>query len=239
MAEKKKTKKRKVTEIFEVTKKGKEKEVKKTGAESIPIKNPKQEGNQIKVIKSILIIGSLIILGIIAGVVYGDMSNNSNYKDIVKFEKSYDGALEFYVTNIPVMNKNIKTPYNFFLRTNPKDLEKIKFEDEDFALMKFVALNLKDDFECAGDHRQVALANLRNLYTVSGASFVFDSTATCEEEGRYTLFNLIEGSETKIEKIGKNCYNVEIADCEIIKATEKIMAEVILEYLKEGYIATI
>jgi len=58
----------------------------------------------------------------------------------------------------------------------------------------------------------------------------YNETAGCDQYGRYTYFELIEGNETKIEKFGPYCYKLQFSDCEILPVTERILIEAISEY---------
>ena len=69
------------------------------------------------------------------------------------------------------------------------------------------------------------MANWVNLFKLSGITPIKDSNATCDSEGRYTFIRLIEGNETKIEQYGPSCYNININNCEILKATERFMVQ--------------
>ena len=153
----------------------------------------------------------------------------SEYKEVVKFETIQEGDLIFYKTPLSVQEENELKKYNLYLRTKPKKLEKIPFEVDDFSLMKLVAINSEKDFNCEGDGA-IAIANLASLHNLIGSEFFVDKNATCDSSGRYNYFYLKEGEETSIEKIGKNCYNLNVNNCEILEVTEKIMVEMLIKY---------
>jgi hypothetical protein len=71
----------------------------------------------------------------------------------------------------------------------------------------------------------IALMNPINLYQMIGAKVTVDKNASCDAEGRYTFLNLQKANETGIEKVGNNCYNLNVKDCEVFPPTERFMLE--------------
>ncbi len=76
------------------------------------------------------------------------------------------------------------------------------------------------------------MANLMNLYRISGIEMIKDENATCDSKGRFAFLQLQVGNETSIEKFGPACYNVNINNCEILKALERLMIESFVELNK-------
>jgi hypothetical protein len=224
-------KKEDVHEVFEVEEKGKEKIVSTDSKEEVLVEKPGQKKHQKKVLITFLITLGLIIVAVFASNYYLENLRYSDY-DGVPFTTVAEGDLIFYRSSIDIMYKGALTPYNFYLRTKPKILEKIPFDREGFELMKYSVINYEiSDFECEGD-QVIAFANLKKIQDIVGIHSMKDPAATCDKEGRYTYFNFIPGETTTFEKLGDKCYNVYVAECKILPATEKIMAE-ILYHLKE------
>lgn len=217
-------KKTKETELFEVKKEGKEKIIKKEVEVETPIEKPNQSKHQKKVLTILMLSCLGIILLIVGGYYYIDSLRYSDY-DGVEFTTVSEGDLIFYKTSVPVSYKGKVVPYNFYLRTKPNELSKIDFDREEFKLMKFAVLNFTDEFDCNDGDEVIAIANLKKVHDILGIEIMNDPNAKCDSEGRYNYYNLMKADQTEIEKIGPNCYNVKISDCEILKATEKIMAE--------------
>jgi hypothetical protein len=92
--------------------------------------------------------------------------------------------------------------------------------------MKVSGATIPSNLTCDGDSI-IALANLENLHTVIGASWVIDNNATCDE--RYNLYKIIEANKTEIVEISPRCYEVRVANCEILPATERIMLEMFVK----------
>ena len=168
-----------------------------------------------------------IIILIIAAYVYINSLRNYAYEG-VEFTTVQEGKLIFYQTSIPVLvNGNTVVPYNFYLRTVPKQLKKVDFDTLDFQLMENAVMSFEKDFNCDGD-AIIAVANLAKLHEVLGIDLIRDENATCDS--RYTYLRLQEGDKTSIEKIGENCYILNINNCEILKVTERYMLEMFVRY---------
>jgi len=188
----------------------------------------KKESTEEKIIKTVIIVCAIAILLVL---IFKGISTQVRYHDYkgVQFETiSDEGKMLFQHTMIDVMINGKLTPYNFYLRTPIKALKKVPFENiEDFDLMKIMGFRMDTVFDCEGD-QTIAMANLINLVSQTGMTPVKDNNATCDE--RYNLFILEEGEKTQITEISPRCYKVEVANCEILPATEKIMAEIFVKY---------
>lgn len=155
-------------------------------------------------------------------------SNIIDYRG-VDFAMEKTGRLVLYHTQIPYYAKDSKIKYNFWIRNNPKVLEKnIEFEGKMYV-RQIIVLNMTgSDFQCDGDGI-IAIANLKQLYEVLGAQVVIDPTATCETEypetPRYVYVNIQAGEKSWIEQVSKACYTIHVKDCEILPATERYMTE--------------
>jgi|APSaa5957512576_1039674.scaffolds.fasta_scaffold04953_3 hypothetical protein len=227
MVEKKKTKTSKKTVKKLPKKETLKKEITKEDEKQTSKKSIQDQGQ--KLIKNVLILCGVILLLILIWQGIASQVRFHEY-DGVKFETVNYGDLILQQTSIEVIHNGQPTPYNFYLRTPIPKLKKILFEDSNkFELLKISGLNLESEFDCDGD-QTIAIANLGNLHTQMGIQFVRDENATCDE--RYNLFTLVEADKTEIIEIAPHCYEVKIANCEILPATEKIMAEMFSKYAK-------
>jgi len=98
--------------------------------------------------------------------------------------------------------------------------------------MKYAVINFTDELMCDG-RRPVAVGNLGNLHNVLGMDFGYDNKniLACDITNKtYSYYNFIESDKTEIERIGKNCYNIKVSNCEIFEASDKLAAEIILNY---------
>ncbi len=225
----KKSNKKSVKEVFEV-------EDKKTGESKQIVKNSKEPSEhsdkkeikrnekQLKVI--LIVLGALIVFFFI--VFFGlNGIRNAKYEN-TEFQTVQEGQLIFYQTSIPVIYQGAVVPYNFYLRTHPRDLKKIPFEGT-LELKKGYALNVTQDFNCYGDG-VIALANLVKQRDVMGVTTISGEVG-CDAQSRYNYYEIIEGDETKIVQRGDtSCYDLYVSDCEILPVTEKLMAETFVKF---------
>ena len=185
------------------------------------VSRKKQIESQNKILKNFFI-GVVVI--IIAGLLIFLLINQAKgfeYEGI-KFKIVKEGDLVLYQTSLPVSYQGEKIPYNFYLRNDPRKLKEIPFNGE-LNLAKNLVIN-STGFNCDGEGI-IAVANLLNLYRIMGVEAIKDENATCDSEGRFAFIRLQEGNETNIEKFGPICYNININNCEILKATERLMVE--------------
>ena len=208
-------------EVFEVEKDGKEKIVETKSMEilnDIPSEGQVNKENRM-MIKIFLTLG--ILIASFFGVwFFMNSLNDFEYKGI-NFETVKEIAP--YRTSIPVLYQGIKTDYNFYLRNDPRELENIGF-DGNLNIKPFMVVNATNSLNCGGDGI-IAIANLANLYKVLGTQVIKDQNATCDRNGTYMFLNIAEGNESQIEKYGPSCYQLNVANCEILKVTEKFMVE--------------
>jgi len=166
-------------------------------------------------------LGVIVIL-VLAFYFIANSVSNFNYKGvdftIVKEEK-----LIFYQTSLPVTYQGQDTEYNFYLRNDPRKLDKIPFEGQ-VEFIPLVVLNSTEDYTCGG-YGVIAMANLVNLYTLMGSKVIQDANATCDGSANYLFLRLQPGNETSIEQFDTACYNLNINNCEILEVTEKLMVE--------------
>lgn len=219
--------KEKISEIYEIENKktGEEKEVVKNSEISDGKASKKDIQNNEKQLKIILWIIGFVFLTMFLVIVGLKMVRTVHYEN-TKFEIVQEGELIFYNTVIPIYKEGEHiADYNFYLRTNPKDLKNVPLEG-DLLLRKGYTINVTtNNLFCDGDW-SIAIANLQTQYSVAGAVLINDVNATCDDLSRYTYFEIKEGNETKIvQRDGKSCYDIYVSNCEIIPATEKIMAE--------------
>ena len=165
-------------------------------------KKPVKKDSKKDILKLVLVVGIAIIILILAAYFYINSLKTYTYEN-VEFETVQEGKLTLYQTAIPVMYQGAITPYNFYLRTPPKELAKMDFDNSGFELMKNTVMSFEDQFDCDGDGI-IAVANVVKLHEAIGLNIVRDENATCDE--RYMYLNLKQGDKTSIEVLGDNCY---------------------------------
>jgi hypothetical protein len=190
---------------------------------SFPKKQVKEEN---KILRNFFV-GILVFLFLIFVAWYINYSFTHLEYGGVKFKTIKEGDIILYNTQIPVIYKGEKTDYNFYLRTNPKELNKIRMEGE-LSILQNMVINETNDFSCEGKGL-IAVANLAQLYQILGTKVIKDENAACDPEGKYAYVNLIQGTETYIEEISPSCYNIYIKDCEVLEGTERFMLETFIK----------
>jgi hypothetical protein len=145
----------------------------------------------------------------------------------VEFNVIKEGQLTFYQTTLPFpfnINSTKTLDYNFYLRTNPNELKNVPFNGN-LSIKKKIVFNPNDELNCDGDG-VIAVANLiQNLYGYLNASVIRDEKATCDSLGRYSLITMKVSNVTEINQIGNSCYEIKVANCEVLKGTERYMLE--------------
>lgn len=195
------------------------------------IRKKEQVKSENRILKNFLIGIGIIIVIIVLIVLVLNSAKSFEYEG-VKFKIVKEGNLILYKTSIPVTYQGKKISYNFYLRNDPRDLGKnIPFEGEINHLAKNLVINSTEGFNCDGDGI-IAIANLLDLYKIYGIRVIKDENATCDPEGKYAFIQLQAGNKTSIEKFGPICYNVNINNCEILKALERLMLESFIEINK-------
>ncbi len=207
----------------------KKKKTKKELQEEKRIQKKEQIKSENRILRNLFLgVGIIIILCIIV-IFFINQAKNFEYEG-VKFKIVKEGNLILYQTSIPVIYQGKEVPYNFYLRNDPRKLSKIPFEG-DINLAEILVINSTEDFNCDGDGI-IAVANLLNLYKISGIEVIKDDTAMCDPEGKYAFIQMQAGNETSIEKFGPACFNINIKNCEVLKALERLMIESFIEMNK-------
>ena len=186
----------------------------------------KKQKEQDKALRNIFIFLVVVILGFLAVFIIINLSNSFSYNG-VKFysDKTAMQGRTLYRTSFPVYKEGEKiADYNFYLRTNPNELKNIPFNGN-LTMKKITVLNPNGELNCDGDG-MIAVGNIvQNLYSYLNISVIRDENATCDDLGRYSLINIEVSDVTEINQIGNSCYEIKVANCEILKATERYMIE--------------
>ncbi|MCK5624696.1 hypothetical protein KAI04_02550 [Candidatus Pacearchaeota archaeon] len=231
MAKKKKAVKKEVTEIVKIEKDGKEKTKIFHGKEEIKHASKDQIKRQKKQLNIILSILGLFIL-LFALVLFINYKTAHFTYEGVKFEIVKEGNLVFYNTAFPIYSEDGEkiSNYNFYIRNNPKKLEKVPFIGE-LSLSENMVINMTGNFDCNGDG-VIAIANIVNLYNFLGTEVIKDEEAGCDATGKYVFLQIEAGNETKVEQFWNTCYKITINECEILEGTERFMLETFVEINK-------
>ncbi|VVB79753.1 Uncharacterised protein [uncultured archaeon] len=222
----------KVTEVFDIKKGEKEEEIVVEGKEKVP-SGIEEKKDYNKVLKNILIGVGFFIIAFIAVILLAEASKHFTYEGL-EFEKVKAGEITFYKTQFPTYINGEWKNFNLYVRTNPKDLDKIPFEGERINLKDVLVLNVTDDFQCGGAG-VISIANLAQfLQDGLAVDVVQDKNATCDPQGRYIFLEIDPSNETKIVQNSQNCYTIHISNCEILEGTEKFIVEDLIELKAEA-----
>jgi hypothetical protein len=194
-----------------------------------------QKKQQNKILIGFLVLFAVVVIAFVVWVMISQGKAHFEYRGV---EFDIVDEIAPYRTAIPViLNSGItgaatgtQTDYYFYLRSDPRKLDEINFDGK-IKFLKDVVIKSEKDFNCEGDG-VIGIANLAKLYQLFGASVIKDPEAGCDGQGRYIIWNFIEGDETEIKEVGPACYEIKISNCEILKATEKIMVESFVEFNK-------
>jgi hypothetical protein len=234
MTENKKSKE-KVRELYEIKKDGKEKIVKTEGEiKEEPVKKG-QKANESKILVSILICLGFLILMVVVYFVASKSATQFKY-DGIKFTVMKQGELTLYQTSFPVIYKGNKSVYNIYLRNDPRILDKEVPAPDTPLVIDNTVVNITKEFNCNGD-QVIAIANIVNLYGAIGKKIIKDENASCDSAGRYMYLTIQPGNETQIEKVGPNCYNININKCEILEGTERFLTKMLASINSEDTLA--
>lgn len=186
-------------------------------------------GNLDVIFRSVVIITGVIILAIILFNTFNNLSKSFEHNgvqyDIVEFCDS-PPCLKTYNTKIPVIHEEKEVSYNFYLRNDPRRLEKeVPFEGF-LNLGESLTLEITYDQFCEG-YSSIAVENFGTLIGILG----INTTTSQEAEGCSFKTNdmhimIQQGEETNVEQIAPFCYKINIKECEILKGTERFMTEI-------------
>ena len=235
MVEKKSVKKRvkkevgevkeEVSEIFEIEKDGKEKIIETHATEIEKAPSKEQLKKETKIFRNVVIV--MIGFAMMFFVVYL-IINSMRYFEIqgVKFEIVKEGQLTLYKTSLPVMYQGTLTSYNFYLRNDPRTLEKKVPLVGNLTFRKNMVLDVTTEgLFCNGDWT-IGLVNVQHLYDILDINLlVKNESVKYIPLSDYMFVTINKGNKTEIKQISGYSYYMDIANCEVLPAFEKLMLE--------------
>ena len=169
-------------------------------------------------------LGILAVI-IIVFVVYLIVSSNAKgftYNG-VQYYVVQNGKLTFYAAQVPAVRNGTKAE-SIYLHTDPRKLQKDVPFNGTMYIRPYLNLNYSNDINCNGDG-SISIANFLALYNDLGTKVVRDPNATCDPQLRYVDVNIKMSNETNIQQIAPGCYVINVANCNIIEATERYLTE--------------
>ncbi len=222
--------KKEVSEIFEVEKGGEKKIVEAHGTEEEKAPTEKQVKKENKILKNIIIIMAGFVLMFL--VIYLIINSMNTFEvNGVKFQIVKEGKLIFYKTSLPVVYQGKDATYNFYLREDPRQLAKKVPLTGNVTFRENLVLDLTTkDLFCNGDWN-IGFNNMVNLYKLLDVNLlVKNDSVEYEPSDKYMFVTIQLGNSTNIEKVGMNEYDININNCEVIPAFERLMLETFIRY---------
>lgn len=193
--------------------------------------------------------GILIFLGVLV-VVF--LISSAYFRSLNSFE--YEGLTfsKERIGEIPIFRHSyfVKTStgglaqYNFYLRNDPRYNE-VEVSGKSNLLnpgsVAYLSINSDGLQECR--YSQLAIASISsfiadNQMTVIPGNLDFwnagtrrENWVTCQNKPGNRVIEIVKGNETKLS-INGNCYRVEVSNCEILEAVEKLEVESIINARK-------
>jgi hypothetical protein len=144
-----------------------------------------------------------------------------------------------FYAKIPLFdtNGNIATYYRLYLRNDPRELENVPINGQ--IRIKDKIIMSSDDIKC--EDANIAGAGLGDFWgSILGVDQVVPGTinktladekdieyVTCNTEEVVFLDSTVlifkEGETTEITQKSKNCYEITVKDCEVLKGTERFI----------------
>ncbi|PIN80571.1 hypothetical protein COV16_00610 [Candidatus Woesearchaeota archaeon CG10_big_fil_rev_8_21_14_0_10_34_8] len=185
-----------------------------------------------KYVSATIIIAAIVLLIIFLITSASYLNNHFEYKGL-KFEKTMFDKLPFYYTKIQVARPDETiVNYNLYLRNDPRANNIPVYADIKFQQKVAVTT---DDFASNCTYSGVSGVMLGQFLNSMGIEIYTGTTdfqraketgmryIECVENQNYTLISIKQGDETRITQTYTNCYNLEIANCELLNTTEKFI----------------
>jgi hypothetical protein len=190
----------------------------------------KKENRTLKKI-IILMIGCVIFFATVYLIAY--FSKNIEYHG-VRFEIDKDTlrGKTLYRTTVPVIYNDSKAMYNFYLRTDPRKTETVVsvYGDIDFRQNMVLDVTTEELF-CDGDWN-IAIGNLLKLDIFGINITARNESQIYKPEKDFMFMTINKENKTEIKQIDAVHYEMNVANCEILPATERLMMEAFVKYKK-------
>ncbi|MEK6908579.1 MAG: hypothetical protein AABX23_00830 [Nanoarchaeota archaeon] len=192
------------------------------------------------------------ILGFLAVLVIVFLIASAYFKSLNYFE--YEGLTfsKKKIGDIPLFHHTyyIKTQsgafaqYNFYIRTDPREnnvsltgksnlmvpgsVVYISINSEGLQQCRYGALAVGSLSSFISDNQMTVVAGNLDFWQAGSRR---DLWATCENRPGNKVIEILKSNETKVSIEG-NCYRIEVANCEILEAVEKLETQSIVEARK-------
>ncbi len=189
-----------------------------------------KQKEQNKILKNIFIFIGVIIIGFVLFFLVFYYINNFEYKG-VKFEinKNEIRGVTLYRTSVPVINNGKEVDYNFYLRDDPRTIEQIVPLEGNIIFRKNMVLEVTtDNLFCGGDWNYFQL-QLSNIAIFDISLIVKNDSINYQPARDYMFMTINEGNKTEIIATSGNAYEINVANCEIASAADRLLLEAIIK----------
>jgi len=199
----------------------------------------KKQDNYDKILKSFLIVAGLILFLILVIAFTANQKKSFDYNgvefNVIEFCDAGPPCLVTYNTKLPVTYEGREVNYNFYLRNDPRKLEKQVLFNGELVLKEDMYIDITFNRFCEG-YEQIAMENFRQLHNIAGIKILNGKNETCESStkagGMYVVIKESQDGKTSVEQTDSACYNINIKNCEIIEGTERFMIETFVKVNK-------
>lgn len=158
----------------------------------------------------------------------------------IEFYKEKEGSITYYKSLLGYVTATGEVPFLLKLRHDPRESGRIPIEGT-IRLKKEVVLSLSPEVtNCSNTYvTLVDFGMVLKAFSIKARAATTDrkyarehnaALADCKDTGTETVIVMKEGNETKITQ-DKDCYVIEIKDCEIRQGFERFMFEFIRKSL--------
>lgn len=188
-------------------------------------------------------LAAIIVVFLIASAYFKSL-NTFEYEGLT-FSKQRVGEIKLFHHSYYIKLQNgALALYNFYLRNDPRENQVLingKSGLMSPGSVVYLSVNSDGLQECR--YGPLAVGSLSSFITdnqmkvIAGnlnfwdAGLNKDLWATCENKPGNKVIEILKGNETKVT-INGNCYKVEVANCEILEATEKLEVQSLLDAKK-------
>ncbi len=191
------------------------------------------------ILRNFFICVGLIIL-VIAIIVFS--VNRLNYFKFegIEFNKEKYGNLLFYRTFIPVKYSDgatgnvVSTEYNFRLRNDPRELKSKVPVIGNIYFRKNIVLDVTTkELFCDGDWN-LAFGDIQSRFGILDMNVLVKNETMnySSNDFIFITINKVNETPTEIRQMDEYHYQMNVNDCEILPAEERLMLEALIRYYK-------
>ena len=207
------------------------------------IKKSKERKIEKEILGVLVFLGVLIVVFLIASSYFRSL-NSFEYEGI-SFSKKRVGEIDFFHHNYYLKVGQRLINYNLYLRNDPRynnvTVEGTKADLLAAGSVAYVTVDSAGLQECRLGNLAIGTISSflsDNQMEVIGGNLNFwdagakgDQWITCENRAGNRVIEIFRANETKVSIEGK-CYRLEVADCEILEAVEKLEVQAIIDAKK-------